>query len=85
MDPWIVQAYREAHKLRRKMKNEELYVNGIYTLKALSVALHNAFSKQKIEYYKEPLDIFPKTEAEIEMEKRNQRKKLIEHLNSWRI
>ena len=80
-DPWMVKAFREAHKIRRQMRNEELWIEGIYTLKALSVALQNSFGKHPADYFKEPLRIFPKTEAEIEREKREERLKLIEYLS----
>jgi len=81
--PSMAKAYEEAHKLRRKQRNEEMWVNGMYTLQALSVALHNAFDKKKIKYAEKPFDIFPKTEAEKEAEKEQEREKLIRYLNSW--
>jgi len=84
-DPWMARAYKEMHNLKRKERNEEMWVNGMYQLSALSVALHNAFDKNKINYMKEPLNIFPKSEAEKEAEKRDERQKLIDWLNMWTI
>ena len=84
-DPWMAKAYKEKHLLERKQKNEEMWVNGAYQLSALSVALNNAFNKKKIEYIKEPFNIFPKTEAEIEAEKREERQKLIDWLSRMTI
>ena len=84
-DPWIAKAYKEKHLLERRQRNEEMWVNGAYQLSALSVALNNAFNKHKIEYLKEPFNIFPKTEAEKEAEKRSERQKLIEWLNRLTI
>ena len=80
-DPWMAKAYKQKHLLERKQKNEEMWVNGMYQLSALSVALNNAFNKHKIKYMKEPFDIFPKTEAEKEAEKRAERQKLIDWLS----
>ena len=82
-EPWMAKAYKDKHNLERRQRNEEMWVNGIYQLSALGVALHNAFDKNKIKYMSEPLDIFPKTEAEKEAEKRDERQKLIEWLNMW--
>lgn len=84
-DPWIAKAYKEKHLLERRQRNEEMWVNGAYQLSALSVALNNAFNKHKIEYMREPFNIFPKTEAEKEAEKRAERQKLIEWLNGLTI
>lgn len=77
----MAKAYKEKHLLARKQKNEEMWVNGMYQLSALNVALNNAFNKHKIDYIKKPLDIFPKTEAEKEEEKRVERRKLVEWLS----
>ena len=84
-DPLMAKAYKEMHNLKRKQRNEEMWVNGMYQLTALNVALHNAFDKHKIEYLKKPLDIFPKSEAEIEAEKRQERQKLIDWLSRLTI
>ena len=81
-DPIMAYYYAEKYKLFRKRKNEEMWVNGIYTLNALQVALNNAFNKHKVDYIKKPFDIFPKTDMEIEMEKQAERKKLVKWLNS---
>lgn len=81
----MAKAYKEMHNLKRKQRNEEMWVNGMYQLTALNVALHNAFDKHKIEYLKKPLDIFPKSEAEVEAEKRQERQKLIDWLSRLTI
>ena len=81
-EPVIAKYYAELHKLKRKQTNEEMWVNGMYTLQALQVALNNAFNKHKIKYVDKPFDIFPKTEMEIEAEKEAEREKLVKWLNS---
>ena len=80
-DPWMAKAFRDKHNLMRRQRNEEMWLNGLYTLSALNVALHNAFDKHKIDYLKKPFDIFPKTEAELEVEKRQERQKVIDWLS----
>lgn len=81
----MAKAYKEMNLLKRKQRNEEMWVNGMYQLSALNVALSNAFSKHKIKYIEEPLNLFPKSKIEKEEEKRNEKKKLIEWLNKLTI
>jgi len=84
-DPWMAKAYKEMHLLKRKERNQEMWVNGAYQLSALSVALNNAFNTQKIKYIEEPFNLFPKSEAEKEEEIRTERKKLVDWLNQMMI
>ena len=83
-DPWIAQAYREAHILRRKMRNEELWLMGLYAQSAVGSVVASAFGKHKVNYVDKPFNIFPKTQIEKEEEKRNTKLKLIEELNAWK-
>ena len=80
-DPWMVRAYAQAYLLKRRAKNEELWLEGIYMTNAFQVVLGNAFGKKKLKYLEKPLDIFEKTEAEKEREVRAERQKLINWLN----
>jgi len=83
-DPWMAKAYREAHLLRRKMVNEELWIQGLYDYHGFGAVIATAFGKKREEYVNKPFDIFPKTEMEKREEKRNQKMKLINFLSSWR-
>ena len=84
-DPWMANAYKEKHNLERRQRNEEMWINGMYQLNALAVALNNAFNKHKINYIEKPFDIFPKSQAEQEKEKRDERQKLINWLDRLTI
>ena len=84
-DPYMAVAYREKHNLERRQRNEEMWVNGIYQLNALSVALNNAFNKRKMKYLDKPLEIFGKTKLEKEQEKVKERQKLIDFLSKLRL
>lgn len=84
-EPSIAKTYYEFSKLENKKKNEEMWVNGLYTLDALQVALNNAFDKHKIKYMQKPLDIYPKTEMEKEVEKQEKTNKFIRWLNSLKV
>ena len=80
-DPWMVRAYAQAYLLKRRVRNEELWLEGVYMVHALQTVIGTAFGKQKVKYLDKPLDIFEKTEAEKEREKRVERQKLINWLD----
>jgi CRISPR/Cas system CMR subunit Cmr6 (Cas7 group RAMP superfamily) len=80
-DPWMARAYAQSYLLKRRVNNEEMWLNGIYTVHALQTALGNAFSKKKHKYLEKPLDIFEKTEAEKQQEIRQERQRLINFLS----
>lgn len=53
-----LRVYDEAHKLKVRMQDELLYLSGIYTYEAVSIALSNAFRKKgskAIEYRDKPI------------------------------
>ena len=80
-DPWMARAYREAFMLRQKKRNEEMWLQGAYIMNAVSTTIHNNFSNRKSDYLKEPLDIYPKTEAEKREEIRREKLKLVQQLS----
>ena len=82
-DPYMVSQFKDAYILKRRIENENLWIAGAYTFQAVSVALNNAFSKTAMKYPTKPLDIFPKTKAEKEMEVIDSRNKLIEQLSDF--
>ena len=84
-DPWIVRAYAQYHLLKRRQRNEELWLEGIYMAHAFQTVLGNAFGKRNLKYLEKPLDIFEKTEAEKQQEIRQERQKLIDFLNKLRL
>ena len=54
-EPEIATAYRKAELIRRRRKNEELWLEGIYVAEALNATVGNMFSKgQKHPYPAEP-------------------------------
>ena len=65
--PFLAVAYREAYRLKRKIDNEQAWLQGLYVMDAFAVCLGNAFSKRgskKLTYTEKPIDIFPLTEEE---------------------
>lgn len=80
-DPWLVRAYAQAYLLRRKVDNEQAWIQGAYIANAVTVAIANTFGKKKTDYLKKPLEIFPKTESEKKQEIREEKKRIIAWLN----
>lgn len=77
--PVLAKVFREAFKLRRKMENEQAWLQGLYNCHALAVCLSNAFSKQgskKQTYFERPIDIFPLTEKEKKLREMEENKKM---------
>lgn len=78
--PCLVIFYRKAHKLKVEEENQRLWMQGLYNFAAVSTALSNfhldgKHHKQN-EYMKEPIRIFPMTEAEKEERARREREKI---------
>lgn len=55
--PELVIPYRRADEIRRRRKNEELWLAGMYTADALASTVGSMFSKQKYQYPTEPRPI----------------------------
>lgn len=83
-DPWMTRAYAQAFLLKRKLANENAWIQGSYFANALSAVLGTAFGKKRINYLNKPFDLFPKTESERKAEIREERKKLIAWLNGMK-
>lgn len=62
-DVWMVEAFREADRLKQKRKNQELWLQGMYIYEALCDAspLLHAFAKKgtkAVPYREAPYDLF---------------------------
>ena len=56
-DPWMVTAYKEAHVMRRRMKNEEMWVEGAYQYDAVKAVIASSFGKQQVRYTAKPFEM----------------------------
>lgn len=86
-DPWSLKAYKEAYFLQQRSANEMAWLSGAYVMNAVSVVIGNAFSKKGTppkRYLEKPLDVFPKTEAEMKAEEEEKQRKLIQGLTAWK-
>lgn len=80
-DPWMVRAYAQAYILKRRVENENAWIQGSYIANAVSIAIGNCFGKKRLDYLKKPFDLFPKTEAEQAADIRAERQKVINYLS----
>ena len=83
-NPKMVVAYRKAHELDIKRRNEEMWLQGLYNFTAFSTALINMHFDSKPhkvnKYLEKPFDLFEKTEEEKKQEAERARQKVIDSL-----
>ena len=82
-DPWMVKAYKDAHILKRRMRNEELWISGAYEYNAVGAVISSSFGKKPVKYVQKPFDIFEKTAFEKKHERQEKIKNVIEYLKTW--
>lgn len=80
----MVVAYREAHLLKRKMHNEDMWLQGLYNHHAFGAVIASAFGKKRQEYVKKPFNVFPDSEIEKKEKEREKKRKLINFLGAWK-
>lgn len=76
---YLAAVYREAFMLRRKLENEQAWIQGAYFYDAISECMANAFdgkSGKKHKYIEHPFDIFPLTESEIKQRQAEENEKM---------
>lgn len=82
-NPRMYKIYRHAFYMKKQSANEEMYVNGIYTLKAVDVVITNIanaiLSKSKrepLQYFNKPLDIWVEKTPEQRAEEEQRRNEI---------
>lgn len=78
--------YEEVYMRQRKIRNEEMWMMGVYNFAAHQTVIGNAFrgkGHKAQEYMTKPISFFPKTEAELKAEAEEQKRKTIEYLNAF--
>ena len=77
-EPELTVAYRKSEMIKRRRKNEELWLEGIYVAEALSATVGNIFTKgQKHQYPAEPFPITVDEQQERrEREERNRMERM---------
>lgn len=74
----LAKAYREAHLLQMKRKNEELWLQGVYQMEALKSTVGNMFLKKGVKPHQYPKEPMPITETEIKAKQQEEQEKKIE-------
>lgn len=88
--PFLTKTYYDAHTLRTRQRNEELWLQGFYNYAAFESvmatfgwSLGGCKGSKPKGYLDKPIDITPKTEAELKKERENEKKKAIASLTAW--
>lgn len=86
-DPCALKYYEEVYLRKRKIRNEEMWMQGVYNYSAHATSLSNAFRGKghaPHDYLKEPIAFFPKTEQELQAEERKRRQQAVDYLNAFK-
>lgn len=79
-DPNLVKAYRSADRIRRRRRNEEMWLQGIYMVEALGSTVGNMFAKGAKHQY--PTEPFPITLEEQQERKEREQKAQMERIKA---
>lgn len=79
--------YQKAHETKNEMRNQEMWMQGLYIFDAVSIAMSNALRKsgKPESYIKKPYDLKPKekTEEDIAAEQEAARQKVVHSFSAW--
>lgn len=78
----MAKAYRQAHELRTRQRNQELWLQGMYFAHALNCTVGNMFSKKSAKKISYPDEPFPISEQEIRERKEQQAKQKMERMKA---
>lgn len=84
-DPWMTKTFEDAYMLGRRVKNEELWLEGLYIYKAVHAVVASAVGGRSEKYVTNPFDFLPKTRAEKQQEEIEKKQKVINYLNSLMV
>ena len=88
-DPWLADVFRKAHNLKVEMRNQELWLQGLYIHNAFSVVMTN-FGKglsgkkggKSEKYVDKPIRITPLSEYEKKQKAKEERRKVIQYFTN---
>lgn len=83
-DPYLARSFMKAHKLKIEMRNQELWLQGLYNFKAVETALANAFSKRQHKYIEKPINMFETPEEQSDAAAEKERAKAIDAFKAMR-
>ena len=85
-DPYLTRAYYQAHLIKIELRNQELWLQGLYVHHGVGVIIGNAFAKKgskKLKYMDEPIRITPLTDRERKIQAAKERKKIVDQFTLW--
>lgn len=86
-DPYIVEEYLGAYKIRREEQNWQAWISGMYTFDAVSAVIGNIhFDKGSHKFVtpmEQPMQIFPDTPEDEERRRQKEIDKFVQGLNSF--
>lgn len=74
----LAKAYKEAHVIQLRRKNEELWLQGVYQMEALKSTVGNMFLKKGAKPHQYPKEPLPLTEKEIKAKQQAEQEAKIE-------
>lgn len=88
-DPWLADVFRKAHNLKIEMRNQELWMQGLYIHQAFNAVMAN-FGKgltgkkggKQEKYIEKPIRITPMTEMEKKQKAKEERRKVIQYFTN---
>ena len=83
-DPYLARAYLKAHKIKFDLRNQDMWIQGMYIFNAVSTAISNAFSKRTHKYIEKPIDFYKDEKKEVELNAEKEREKAIEAFKAMR-
>ena len=88
-DPWLAYTFRQAHNMKVEMRNQELWLQGLYIHSSFSAVISN-FARglsgkkggKQQDYLDKPIRITPLTEAEKKQKVKEERRKVIQYFTN---
>ena len=78
----MVIMYRQAHELKNRQRNQEMWLQGMYFAHALNCTVGNMFSKKSAKKISYPDEPFPISEQELWERKEQQEKLKMERMKA---
>ena len=81
-EPKLAIAYKKAHEINLKRKNEELWMQGLYIKHALLSTVGNMFKGKNQEAFEYPEEPFPITQHDAELRREREEKEKFEKMKA---
>lgn len=82
-DPFLVNAYEEAFRLKREQMSYDAWLQGLYIYQAVGAVVSSAITGKRKDYMKKPIRITPLTQREKDLEAEKVRVDIAKNLTLW--